>query len=447
MIICPMSTVVAHFSPKRKRKFMCNSHLRIGNGLDNRLTVCYNIISSRGLPEIIILEVLHMPGMGGGHSGGGHSGGGSHGGGGGFHGGSHGGGGFHGGGPRGGGGFHGGPHGPHGPHGPRGPRGFWGPGWGWGPRHHWGWGGGGCLAPFVFAAVFAVFILVFIMSSIGSCVSSVARPNPDADIRYEEISVSGDDKNVVITPSTRVRQPLDAKYCTPIEKYVEDDMSAMGTAAAEFEVINVLKDFYLKTGVQPYLWIADQLGGDSSPDYDSVEKMMYAKYAELFEDEGHLLVLYFEYSDGTYNTWYMWGNDAHEYVMDDEACEILLDYIDYYYNAQTSGLDYSELFAGAFSSAADAIMGGITTTGGDNGAAVVPGDDAAGPGGQAAEPSSSGLGAAGVIAIVLGVLLVGVVVALIVLLVSRKRGESREFEGMSADDIRKEKHRRKYGGD
>lgn len=397
-----------------------------------------------------------MPGMGGGHSGGGHSGGGSHGGGGGFHGGgSHGGGGFHGGGggfhgggPRGGGFHHGGPRGP------RGPRGFWGPGWGWGwgPRHY---GGGGCLAPFVFAAVFIVFILIFIMSSIGSCVSSVARPNdpqPDFETTTRVDDISG---TVTVRPSTKVRQPLDAAYCTAIDKYVEDDMSAFATAAEEFEVINALKDFYLVTGVQPYLWVTNSLGGDTSPDFDTTEKYMYERYTAMFEDEGHLLILYFEYSDGTYNTWYMWGNDAHEYVMDDEACEILLDYIDYYYIEHSgSTVDYCDIFSYAFTEAASRIMGGITPADDPTDPAVSAVPDDGGSGGQpgapaaTAEPEKSGISTLGVVAIVLAVLLVCAIVGIVVtVVVARRRRDERDYPGMSADDIRKEKHRRKYGGD
>ncbi len=301
------------------------------------------------------------------------------------------------------------------------------------------------------------------MSSIGSCVSSVSRPRPTKpDAEYEATtSIGRDDNTITVRPSTQKRQPLDAKYCTAIDKYVEDDMSAFATAAEEFEVIGALKDFYLMTGVQPYLWLTNSLGGDSSPDFDTTEKFMYERYTSLFEDEGHLLILYFEYSNGTYNTWYMYGDDAHAYTLDDEACEILLDYIDYYYVEYCSStVEYSKVFGTAFTEAAGRIMGGVTQD--KDAVSALPDDDGRLPESNGGQPSASGvpggstvtepseddgISMLGVVAIVLGVLLVCAIAGIIVaVVISRRRQDERDYAGMSADDIRKEKHRRKYGG-
>ncbi len=393
-----------------------------------------------------------MPGMGGGHSGGGHSGGGSHGGGG-FHGGgSHGGGGF-----RGGGGFHGGPRGGgfHGGPPSHGPGPGWG--WGWGRRRRY-YGGGGCLMPFIVMGAMVFILFVYVISAIIGGITS--RPSYTVPESSSVLYITD------ITPSTRERKPLDAQYCKPIDKYLSDEMqpSALGTAADEYAVINVLKDFYLQTGVQPYLWITDHLGENASPDYDAVEAAMYEKYAELFDDEGHLLVLYFLYEDDTYNTWYMWGNDAHEYVMDDEACEILLDYIDlnyercsYYDENYDVKVNYAEMFCNAFTSAAHDIMSGVsdtpaTTTDGRGEPAVSskPGDGVLTPDTAPTVPTTptdSGrrpcrLSVSGAVLIVVAVCAVtGILIFVIV-----RRSDESKYSGMSEEDVRKEKYRRKYGG-
>ncbi len=247
------------------------------------------------------------------------------------------------------------------------------------------------------------------------------------------------ESEVVITPSTRKRTPLDPKYVKPIDEYFSDGLStpAFATAADQYRLTNVLKDFYLVTGVQPYLWVEDNLGDNTSPGYSEVESAMYEKYADLFEDEGHLLVLYYVYPDGTYNSWYMWGNDAHEYVMDDEACEILLDYIDMYYTIcyENDGADYTEMFCRAFSDAGSRIMGVISDSTGEQ----------AQNGSQTAKPDKRcALSTGGLLIVLVIVLFVAGITIFFIVRGSRK--DNSDYEGMSEDDIRKEKYRRKYGG-
>lgn len=394
-----------------------------------------------------------MPGIGGGHSGGGHSGGGSHGGshGGGF-GGSHGPRGGFGGGPRGG---FGGPPPPRGgfggpppPRGPRRPHWGYGWGWGWGPRRRY-YGGGGCLAPFIVMIVFVVMMFVFVTVNIFGGIFS--RPSHSYPTVSESKTVMTTIEVSDITPSTRRRSPLDPKYCKPIDKYLSDEMGALPTAADEYAVIGVLKDFYLLTGVQPFLWVASELDGNKSPDYDTLEQAMYSKYTELFDDEGHLLVLYFLYPDTTYNTWYMWGDDAHEYVMDDAACEILLDHIDRNYekNCDLEGnVDYTQMFCAAFTNAAHDIMGGITET------PVTPDSNAPDSNAPVADTSAvpsptqdakvCRLSWSGVALIVMiACVAAGVIVFLIV---RKKKEDDAEYAGMSEEDKRKEKYRKKYSG-
>ena len=251
-----------------------------------------------------------------------------------------------------------------------------------------------------------IFGLLISLSIFSECTYIVMGGDSASDARPEYES---------ITLSTWQREPLDPKYVNPIEDYYYDDMGLINTAAAQYSLQNSLKDFYLQTGVQPYLYIADDLDGNANPNVNDVETFLLAKYSELFTDEGHFLVLYFEYADGEYNTWYVWGNDAHRYVMDDEACEIVLDYIDYYYNAPETA-DYADMFCSAFYAASSRIMGGKTN--------------------KDSFPWFT-IGLIGAIVIV---------VIVVIVKNYNKTGKGGSDDGMSDEDKRKEKYRRKYGG-
>ena len=157
--------------------------------------------------------------------------------------------------------------------------------------------------------------------------------------------------------STIQREALPASKCNAIEEWYRDDwgdwIDEDGEAAS---LENGLEYFYEKTGVQPYLWIMGEEGADYMSE-GSVEELGEATYKDMFgDDEGHVLVIFREYPNDSSN--YICtvtpGNDAWTQVMDEEAEEILLDYIDYYY---TDGdLNEGQFFARAFTSGADRIM-------------------------------------------------------------------------------------------
>lgn len=262
-----------------------------------------------------------------------------------------------------------------------------------------------------------VFSMIFFLSIFDSCSYVTIGTSPEPDYGG-------------ITHSTVVRQPMPSQYLVEIDECYYDGPGVIESAAGQFSLENSLKHFHEKTGVQPYLYIANELYGDSSPDFDAVEKFMNDKYYELFSDEGHILVLYFEYESGEYNTWYMVGNDAGDLVLDEEACEILLDYIDHYYKSSDTA-DYADLFTSAFHDAADRIMGGRT-----NGPNLVD--------------------------IVVTVAFVAVIIVIIVSVVKNYRrtkpggnggnggkgGDDNDSsdDNMSEEDRRKERYRKKYGG-
>jgi hypothetical protein len=137
-----------------------------------------------------------------------------------------------------------------------------------------------------------------------------------------------------IERSTIAREMLPADDCDPIDAWYQDDWGTWITEGSgeEAALIDGLEYFYEKTGVQPYLWITGEEVGAEYQSEGSLEDWAEEKYAELFgEDEGHLLIVFREYPDesGDYICTITPGYNASTVVMDDQAREILLDYIDY----------------------------------------------------------------------------------------------------------------------
>ena len=333
-----------------------------------------------------------MARMGGGHSGGGGGGGRGFGGGGSF-GGSRGGsfgGGF--GGPSHGG--FGGPHHHH--HYPHHHHHFYG-GWHFGPGRYYGGGClGGMFSSIFFIAIFVVFMLVWFLT-----------PTAEANI----------------TQSTIVREPLHSTSTVVTDDYFTDEVNAIQTAVDQQQLENALLDFHRKTGVCTHLYITNTINGNTSPSSSEIEAFMYDKYYELFGDgnEDCLLVLYFEYPNNNYNTFPMCGDRAWR-VMDSEAQEILLDYIDlFYYDLD---LTYTEMFISAFNNAGDRIMGGKT-------------------------PATAGLSTGNIVFIVI---IIAAAAAIIIPIIKKNRkggssngGNNNSTSGMSEEDRRKEAYRKKYG--
>ena len=160
-----------------------------------------------------------------------------------------------------------------------------------------------------------------------------------------------------IQRSTIQREALPSDKCTAINTWYQDDWGDWIDCSGEPESVKAgLEYFYQKTGVQPYLWIMGEEGKDYMSE-GSVEELAEKKYKEMFgNDEGHILVIFREYPNASSN--YICtatpGYDAETQVMDEEAREILLDYIDYFYT--DDDLNEGQFFKNAFTRAADRIM-------------------------------------------------------------------------------------------
>ena len=272
--------------------------------------------------------------FGGGHSGGGFSGGGR--GGGGFSGGSFGGGGrsFGGGGRTGGSGgfrpggssfgggfrpggssFGGGGYRPSGPIFPGG-GGFY-PG-GMGYRPSGGGGGGCCLGRGCLTTLLVFLIIFFALILIGGVATSIGGVNTSA---------GGGPSSGSIAKSTVEREALPPSACTETGYYTDEEDWFSRPSNLE----SGLKYFYQKTGVQPYVYV---VGSSHGTTLSALQAFADETYDSLFSDEGHYLLVFYDNGAGGYSWAYAVGTQA-KTIMDNEANEILADYIDRYYYDNT----------------------------------------------------------------------------------------------------------------
>ncbi len=171
-----------------------------------------------------------------------------------------------------------------------------------------------------------------------------------------------------ITKSTVNRKKLSSGAVKETD-YYEDDLDWI---ASRTTLLKGMKKFYSLTGVQPYLLISDEVNGRTLTKEDlstkdgtsallkEIKAWLPAVYAGLFEDDAHLLVYVGFYEDDSYSNYvtYCWAGTEARLVMDDEAIDILLDYIDVYYDDFDTYPDGREdrMFSDAFADAAARIM-------------------------------------------------------------------------------------------
>lgn len=201
------------------------------------------------------------------------------------------------------------------------------------PRRSFFRGGSGC------STVIIVLIFTIVLISLFANNTSPRQNNGSS--------------NGNVTASTVKREALPAGAVTETDYYT-DELDWIGNRTT---LTSGMKNFYKKTGVQPYLYLTDTIDGTHSPSEAQVEQFAYETYDSLFSDEAHLLLIFFEYGD-TYHTWYMAGNQA-KTVLDQEAMDILLDYIDKYYYDQS--MTDEQMFSKSFDEAGNRIMA-VTTS-------------------------------------------------------------------------------------
>lgn len=189
-----------------------------------------------------------------------------------------------------------------------------------------GCGGCGCLSAFMTAFVI-LSVLVLLM------------------VFMEALPTTGGGQ---VTPSTVRRTALSAGSVVETE-FFTDELGWIGNRTA---LITGMRNFYQRTGVQPHLFITGSIFGSTDPSGADAERFAQQKYDELFEDEAHLLVIFLEPEPSRYQVFYLAGRQA-QTALDNEAMDILLDYIDlYYFQAMTD----EQFFSRAFDDASKRIM-------------------------------------------------------------------------------------------
>lgn len=151
--------------------------------------------------------------------------------------------------------------------------------------------------------------------------------------------------------NTVTREKLPESACISTNHWIDDEVDWLSDTIT---VENAMRYFYMKTGVQPYLLITDNIDGKGGKITDAeAEQALKAIYDRLYDDEGHMIFAFMEYADSEYITWIYTGRSA-DSVIDADAREIILHNADRFYT--DSSLSDDEFFAKVFKKSADTIM-------------------------------------------------------------------------------------------
>ncbi len=178
----------------------------------------------------------------------------------------------------------------------------------------------GCLG-----VVFTVIIWIMLVGFFFSLVGGVSTQSGD-----------------YITKSTINRKKLHLNVSDKAGYFTDE----CGWIRNRSELEKGLKEFYNSTGVMPYVYIINNVAGDYDPSSQKLEQFAENAYEKLFDDEGHILLLFWDYG-GAYE-YVLWLGEDTIPLMDTEACDILFDYLDYYYYyAETEEAFFADAFAKA----------------------------------------------------------------------------------------------------
>lgn len=151
-----------------------------------------------------------------------------------------------------------------------------------------------------------------------------------------------------VTKSTVQRETLPASAVNETDYYTDE----AGWISNKNQLTSGMKDFYQRTGVQPYLYILRDYNGSTTPTTTQLQQFAEQEYDKLFTDEGHFLLVFCDTGSGSYNCGYAVGSQA-KTIMDSEAVSVLADYLDRYYS---SNMEDEEFFSTVFQKTGERIM-------------------------------------------------------------------------------------------
>jgi len=219
--------------------------------------------------------------------------------------------------------------------GPGGPRGNWNRG-----RPHigfggFGWGGGWRRRRggfFMGPSFSGILIMLFLVAVVGVCSQQ-----------------QGGRGAAQITASTVRRTALPQGSAIDAGPMFTDHLGWIGN---QTRLATGMRNFFQRTGVRPHLYLVGEIYGTITPSDSQLQSFAHARYSELFNDEAHILLLFFENIHGQYGMWLAVGNQART-VIDQEAENILMDYVQRHYY---TNLSTEDMFSRAFDDASRRIM-------------------------------------------------------------------------------------------
>jgi len=149
-----------------------------------------------------------------------------------------------------------------------------------------------------------------------------------------------------ITKSTVEREPLPMSMSNETAYYTD----TAGWISSPNDIKKGMKSFYKKTGVQPHVYITDGSDGTAA---DELEDKANSLYDELFTDEAHFLLVFYDSGAGNYRCGYSVGSEA-KTVLDSEAVCIIANYLSRYYN--DTSLSDEDFFSLVFQKSGERIM-------------------------------------------------------------------------------------------
>ncbi|MCL2360756.1 MAG: hypothetical protein FWC73_02950 [Defluviitaleaceae bacterium] len=226
----------------------------------------------------------------------------------------------------------------------------WGGGWGMGRRRRMmggpmmmGGGGGGCSG--CFGGLLAIILVIIVLAMIGMF-SNFAFPIGGG------ASPRGVTSSRQVTPSTVSRTALPRGSAdSSVPMYVDHLGLIRNSTAANRGLTN----FHDRTGVRPILYIVGpaQFGGENWPSDAQLEIFAQDAYSSMTDNEAHLLLLFFY--NGNPDGYAMWNIAGRQSltVMDGEAWDILMDYVELYFY---QNMQWHDRFSRAFDEASQRIM-------------------------------------------------------------------------------------------
>ena len=194
-----------------------------------------------------------------------------------------------------------------------------------GRRRYYGPGGGcgGC-GNGLGCGLFVLLLFILAITLLNN------SDNPNFDFNQAEPQVQ-------VRDSTIDRDPIPEGLVNETDYYTDQ----VNWITNPDELTEGMEVFYDLTNIQPHLYLTDEIDGETNPEFQEIQNFTQDLYDQLFTDEAHLLLVFFEgdnYERGvSYHT--AVGSEAHK-IFGDEAQGILFDYLDYYYYSDFSEEDY-----------------------------------------------------------------------------------------------------------